>query len=346
MLREPLKTSKKSHNNDQLFITNKFVRDFSFIGESIGLERVEFAKIIGLSLADIDEPQGIVPKNYLINSYNTLLEFSDDEFLGAGMSKLPRGTVALMVKSACLDVNLEQALESVAQVLKVSQSTVGLHTIVDDSLVRIQFLPDVKDPRFYDLICSLFIYVCSDVLSVLIKKEIPLAYAYFSCSDAINVSDYQYMFDCPIAFNKPQCEIAFDKSILKQPIRCNYQKVKQYLEVPLSLAKYKHETLDFIRQIKDFLANSPNAQFPSQQQLAQNLGMSVRTLQRKLADENNSYMEIKDTVRQRKATFYLEHTEKNINEVAEKCGFSEMASFTRAFTRWTGTTPSRYNKLI
>ncbi|WP_286267323.1 AraC family transcriptional regulator [Thalassotalea atypica] len=336
--------NNKLRSKEQLFITNKFVRDFSLIGESIGLDRIEFAKRVGLSLAEIDEPQGIVSKNYLLNSYETLLEYSNDEFLGAGITKIPRGTVALMVKSSCLDLNLEQALKSIAQVLEISQGTVGLQTVIEGSLVRIQFLPGVKDPRFYNLICSLFIYVCADVLSVLIKKEIPLVYAYFSCADAVNISDYQYMFDCPITFNQPQCEIAFDISLLKQPIRCNYHQVEQYLKVPLSLLKYKHETLDVIRQIKDILANTPNAQFPTQQELAMQLGMSVRTLQRKLNNENQSYMTIKDTVRQRKATFYLEHTEKSINEVAEKCGFSEIASFTRAFTRWTGMTPSKYAK--
>jgi AraC-like DNA-binding protein len=336
---------KKAQNKDQLFITNKFVRDLSFIGEAIGLERADFAKAIGLSLAEIDEPKGIVTKSHLLNSYKTILEFSDDEFLGVGVAKLPRGTVALIVKSSCLDLNLQQALQSIARVLHVAQSSVGLHIVDDDSLVRIQFMPEVKEPRFYNFICSLFIYVCYDVLSVLIKQEIPLKHAYFTSHDAINVSDFKFMFDCPVEFNKPHCEIAFDKSWLKHPIRCDYQKVRKYLKVPLSLSNYTYETLDFIRQIKDLLANCADERFPSQLELAQQLGLSVRTFQRKLAAENYNYMKIKDTVRQRKAIFYLEYTDKNINEVAEKCGFSEMASFTRAFTRWTGTTPSQYNRL-
>lgn len=328
----------------ELFATNIFVRDFCFLGESIGLAREEFAKRIGLSLTSIEDPQVVISKHYIVKGYTIILEYSDDEFLGAGTAKLPRGSVDLMVKSACTEQTLAQAIKAIEQVIRISQSPVNSTTIIEGSLVRWQFIPKVKDPRFSLLISALCTCMGHKVLSTLIKKEIPLKYSHFMEDKPKNISDYQFLFACPVKFNQQHCELAFDIKWLKQPIKCNYQEVKSYLDIPLSLITYSFQTLGFIRQIKDILSACPYARFPNQLELAEQLGVSVRTMQRKLDAENSNYMQIKDDIRQRKAIFYLEHTDKRLDEVAERCGFSEMASFTRAFIRWTGYSPSKYKK--
>ena len=46
-----------SELTDELFCTNKFVRDFCLLGESVGLAREEFAKRLGVSLKSIEDPQ-------------------------------------------------------------------------------------------------------------------------------------------------------------------------------------------------------------------------------------------------------------------------------------------------
>ncbi len=326
----------------ELFATNIFVRDFCFLGESIGLAREEFARRIGLSLKSIEDPQVVISKHYIIKGYTIILEYADDEFLGAGTAKLPRGSVDLMVKSASTEQTLAQALKAIEQVIRISQSPIKATTMIKDSIVHWRFTQKVKDPRFSLLISALCTCMGHKVLSTLIKKDIPLQYAHFMEKKPKNLSDYQFLFSCPVKFNQKYCELAFDIKWLKQPVRCNYQEIKPYLDTPLSLITYSFQTLGFIRQIKDILSACPYAQFPNQLALAEQLGVSVRTMQRKLDAENSNYMQIKDDIRQRKAIFYLEHTDKRLDEIAERCGFSEMASFTRAFIRWTGFSPSKY----
>ncbi len=331
-----------TNTTDELFCTNKFVRDFCLLGESIGLAREEFAKRMGVQLKSIEDPQVVISRHYILKGYKILLEYADDELLGAGKSKLPRSSIDLMVKSACTEPTLLQALTAIEQVIKVSQSSLGSKVNIEGDIVSWQFAPEVKDDRFLPFLSALTICVAYKIMSMLVKKEVPLLFANFTDKNPINISDFQFLFSCPIKFNQQHCEIAFDRKWLQAPIRCNYQEVKHYLEVPLSLTNYSINALGFIRQIKDILSACPFAKFPSQQELAGQLAMSVRTMQRKLEAENTSYMQLKDNIRHRKAIFYLEHTQKHLNEIAERCGFSEMASFTRAFTRWTGCTPSKY----
>jgi len=67
--------------------------------------------------------------------------------------------------------------------------------------------------------------------------------------------------------------------------------------------------------------------------------MSLRTLSRKLASEGHSFSRILDDLRLALARRYLTESDMPISEIAWLLGYSEVANFTHAFHRWTGTNP-------
>jgi AraC-like DNA-binding protein len=73
--------------------------------------------------------------------------------------------------------------------------------------------------------------------------------------------------------------------------------------------------------------------------IAAQLGMSTRTLARKLASEGHSFTKILEGLRCALARRYLAESEMSISEIAWLLGYSEVANFTHAFHRWTGTNP-------
>lgn len=75
--------------------------------------------------------------------------------------------------------------------------------------------------------------------------------------------------------------------------------------------------------------------------VAKQLAMSKRTLQRKLSEENYNYQWVLKKVRQELADYYLQQTQLPIIEVSFLLGFQETNSFIRAYSSWTGTTPSQ-----
>ncbi len=70
--------------------------------------------------------------------------------------------------------------------------------------------------------------------------------------------------------------------------------------------------------------------------------MCLRTLQRKLSEENTSYKELLDETRRELANQYLRQATLSVSEVTYLLGFSEPSNFSRAFKRWTGRTPSEF----
>lgn len=77
----------------------------------------------------------------------------------------------------------------------------------------------------------------------------------------------------------------------------------------------------------------------SAEDVAQYLNMSVRTLRRRLADIGLCFNEIRLEVRMQAATRYLKHSKLSIERIANLIGYSDQASFTRAFQKWTHETP-------
>jgi len=73
--------------------------------------------------------------------------------------------------------------------------------------------------------------------------------------------------------------------------------------------------------------------------VATELGLSGRTLSRKLALEGHSFSRILDDLRLALARRYLAESDMPISEIAWLLGYSEIANFTHAFHRWTGTNP-------
>ena len=72
------------------------------------------------------------------------------------------------------------------------------------------------------------------------------------------------------------------------------------------------------------------------------LHVSLRSLQRKLKEEDTSYKDLLEETRRQLALQYLRDSRRSIGEITYLLGFSEPSNFTRAFKRWTGKSPVQY----
>lgn len=84
--------------------------------------------------------------------------------------------------------------------------------------------------------------------------------------------------------------------------------------------------------------------FLSVEEVAKQLHVSTRTLKRKLAALGTSYTAILDETRRQRALLLLEDRGLPLAEIAGRLGYTELPNFTRAFRKWTGTTPAAYRR--
>ncbi len=102
---------------------------------------------------------------------------------------------------------------------------------------------------------------------------------------------------------------------------------------------------DTVAQVHQVVAGYEN-NFPALSDIARTLGVSDRSLRRKLKDSGVSYRKILDDHKKKRALDMLAQKEMSISSLTESLGYSEAASFLRAFKRWTGKTPKQYMKAL
>jgi AraC-like DNA-binding protein len=153
---------------------------------------------------------------------------------------------------------------------------------------------------------------------------------------------YLNFFRAPVEFSAESNVLYFSKISLEEHLptanprlaRINDKVITEYL------AQFdKRSTATRVRaKLIDLLA----AGHVTQQDVADSLHMSLRTLQRKLSEEQTSYKDLLGETRKELANQYLREAHLSVSEVTYLLGFSEPSNFARAFKRWTGHTPSEF----
>jgi len=87
------------------------------------------------------------------------------------------------------------------------------------------------------------------------------------------------------------------------------------------------------------LLRTQQAHYPSLEEAAERLMLSTRTLKRKLADQGTSYREVIDGLRRERAVLLLRDPELPLEHIADRLGYTDVASLHRSFRRWFGETP-------
>jgi AraC-like DNA-binding protein len=100
-----------------------------------------------------------------------------------------------------------------------------------------------------------------------------------------------------------------------------------------------------VSQLRTRVENAISALLPHGrvrvEDIARGLGMSKRTLARKLSDEGLDFTKILRQLRHDLAVRYIDDSKLHVSKVAWLLGFNEVSAFTHAFKRWTGKTPSQ-----
>lgn len=150
-------------------------------------------------------------------------------------------------------------------------------------------------------------------------------------------------FDCEIRFNATSDALVFRKSDLALPFRSHNLALLDLLVPGLEAAlKERAASTSLKEHVRAALLKQMRGRRPSIDQVAKELCVSNRTLQRRLGDEGTTYQRLLDDVRRDVACRLLAETELDAGEIAFVLGFEELNSFTRAFQSWEGTTPNRW----
>lgn len=166
---------------------------------------------------------------------------------------------------------------------------------------------------------------------------------HFMHREPTDVTPHKKLFRCRLRFGMPIAQVVMRADSLAAPLAGAEPALGELLErqADAMLARLPRSKKTAAR-VRAALRSEASLRAVSASRIATRLGMSVRTLSRKLDAEGTSYRALFDEVRKQVAIRDLTQSARAIAEIAHGLGFASSQSFHRAFRRWTGSTAAAH----
>lgn len=339
-----------------IFYTNYAMTTFSINPEAaINSGHIQlvthFMQSRGINLADVftSEQQAIVheaithtnlqvPVTHLAMMLRQLAQYLNDPDVVLEIASMVTtahlGIVGYLLH-AC--ATLEEALFSLNRYNKLIVNAI--------ELMRIEQLSDrvclswSHDPDRDSIVLELGIAIMMQFTRQLVNQPLQIFQINLIKPDIPTHRRYQEFFGCPVQFGQQQTSIIFPAKNLHIPIVKPDKTLLAILQQQADIALQSLPRLDdFMHQVHQQLAWQCQSGQPTIDQLAKAMHLSVRTLQRRLTEYDMTFQMVLDKVRNQLCNQYLtQHIQ--LSDIAQLLGYSDQSAFTRAFKRWTGTTP-------
>jgi AraC-like DNA-binding protein len=154
---------------------------------------------------------------------------------------------------------------------------------------------------------------------------------------------HEEFFGCPVRFLAPETRLVLDRRAVERPLLKRDPTLYAYVDRHArALSERQAEQASLSGRVRQHLLKVLEQGEPRPADVAQVLGTSERTLQRRLKEGARTFSDILDEVRRELASSYLCDERLAIFEIAFLLGYSETSSFHRAFRRWTGVGPQEF----
>lgn len=149
---------------------------------------------------------------------------------------------------------------------------------------------------------------------------------------------------CPVHFGAEATGLVFDRDQLTLRPQMSDPYLLDLLErVALECLSKRGQAVESTRsRVERTLLDRLAKGAPTARQVAEDLGLSERTLARRLTAEGTSFGQVLDDLRRDMALGYLEDQSMLLSQVAYLLGYADQSAFTNAFRRWTGRSPGRF----
>jgi AraC-like DNA-binding protein len=156
---------------------------------------------------------------------------------------------------------------------------------------------------------------------------------------------YERHFGCPVAFGAAADALVFRRADVERPFLTHNAEflaiLAPHLEAELSRQRAQQ---DLVEQVKGAIKRLLVGRRPDLEDVARDLCVSPRTLQRRVAAQGRTYQQLLEEARRELSRRYLLDTKLELNEAAFLLGYEDASSFFRAFRQWEGVSPGRWRK--
>lgn len=303
--------------------------------------------LAGIDRSTINNPETRLPIVSMWKLWHNAVEQTQDDAFGITVAEhvFPTHLNALLFAIQSSQ-SLREIIERLIRYATVVSTIINLSLIEEpnNKQARLRFISLAQDTERPNAPFDAFLAIAvKNIRDVMAMEDKGIVKIELRRPEPKNLDKFQRFFNRPIEFGCKHNDLIFESKLLDTPLaaanadlaRINDQLLDDYLK------RLNQKTISL--KVKEVILDCLPDSGINQEQVANRLNMSVRNLHRKLAEEDTSFKNLLDTIRQDLALRYLKSA-MSISDITYSLGFVDQSSFSRAFKRWTGQSPSQYRK--
>lgn len=330
--------------------SGRFLLGLIHFAELQGADSTKLIKASGYSIKTLSDEALMISANDFCNVIDLAIVETGDPFFGlhAGeyMNLSSSGLIGQITQTSS---TIKEALDYCCIFANLGCKAIPKVIIEDKDRFKLSLKPS---PLWADPPKEIVRQITDGIIAFTLREFHTLTHeqfypleVHFDFKRPENIREYERVYKCALKFNQPETAIFFDKKHVNAPV---VTKDYRLLRILVAHAEEKVRELEgakhFHTLVKSALINLMDPDFPTLEQVALNLNISVRTLQRRLKEEGYNFKEILEETRKSFALSYIKNKELTVNEIADLLQYADGSTFIRSFKRWTGKTPRIYRK--
>ncbi len=294
----------------------------------------------GLQRADLDDPDARIPAADADRLWQAAYRRSADPALALHIAAaLPPGTYRIFHYLAAHSRTVGDALTQVADCFAVIDPRVVLGVVEGDEIALEMHIPALgtvpRPPAEYTL-AALLVQTRQST-----GVDLSPVGADFGFAAPADAHEHRRVFG-RVRYRQPVTALRFARETWARPVPSADPVLGAMLSAHAQQVTQAVPTLSPLRMRLAAHIAERLRPVPTQEHCARQLGMSGRTLQRRLVAEGTRFGAELDRVRESRARVLLLDRSLSLSEIGWMLGFSDQSAFSRAFRRWTGGPPSRF----
>ncbi|MET1077474.1 MAG: AraC family transcriptional regulator [Pseudomonas sp.] len=330
---------------DPRTVANTYVRTLLGAVQKQGVPSAQLLQGLPVDEALLGAPNGRIGVALVQRIWQRALALSGDPALGLRVAEaLQPSSFRVLGHAAMSCASLEQGLAlmlryqrlvSEAGTLAIHSQTASAVTIAyTEQPMRLGLLPQQIEAIVGGILSQARWLACRPLVPEVVTFQHPLQGS---------AADYQAFFGCEVQFDAPSTLLSFARADLQLPLP---QADAELCRVHCELAERQLDSLPQVGFISAYALQWLSAQASGSTRigdLARTLGLSVRSLQRQLHQEGQSWRQVVDAAR-RSSLIALLQTGMALEEAAQQLGYHDASSLSRAARRWFGKTPGQWRQ--
>ncbi|WP_018628483.1 AraC family transcriptional regulator [Niabella aurantiaca] len=326
------------------------IRDMLYAAATYGEAYDTLREMAGFTQEEISDSGQTVEWQKAAKLYDLLADITNNEqiglFMGGDVPVSMTGMVGFMMQAS---KNLDEAIRVYCKYGHMVCPMIAYEYKIKGKLAIIELhqnaLWKTTYPRNARIAIDFVLASTINFIKVLSGKNIyPQAVEVEYAKNA--VTTYYDVLQCQVLFNAPLHRMIFLAGDVQTPVLTSDASLFEMFNTILGQKKSLAIQSSCRDAVKHLLLMQHKGQIPTIDDAAAGLDMTVRTLQRKLTEEQTSFREIAGEVKKELALHLMKNGTGTITEVAGVLGYNDLPAFRRAFKTWTKTTPKEIKKQL